>query len=199
MNDFIKRAEEIKQSLKQSGKKESMLLHSCCGPCSTSCIDYLAECFDLTVLFYNPNIAPEEEYRLRAAEQQRYIRDFTSGIKCEVCDYHPEEFYEKVKGLENCPEGGARCEKCFELRLDYCAKIAAERGFDWFCTTLTVSPHKNAQLINAIGMKKAAEYGVKFFPSDFKKKDGYLKSIRLAKQAELYRQNYCGCAFSLRG
>ncbi len=198
MNDFIRRADAIKLGLKEKGVRESMLLHSCCGPCSTACIEYLADAFDLTVLFYNPNIAPEDEYALRAQELQRYIRDFTSGVKCEICDYDPQEFYSVVKGFEDCPEGGARCEKCFRLRLEYCARVAAERGFDWFCTTLTVSPHKNAQLINAVGQSLAEKYGVKFFPSDFKKKDGYLKSVRLAKEAGLYRQNYCGCIFSAR-
>lgn len=199
MKDFIKRADEITERLAKEGRRESMLLHSCCGPCSTACIDYLAKSFDLTVLFYNPNIAPKEEYDLRASEQARYIRDFTKGVKCEICDYDPAVFYDNVKGLEDCEEGGARCAKCFELRLDYCARLAKERGFDWFCTTLTVSPHKNAQLINEIGERLAREYGVRFFPSDFKKKDGYLKSVRLAKEAGLYRQNYCGCAFSRRG
>lgn len=199
MKDIAKRADAIKKELAGSGKRATMLLHSCCGPCSTYCIEYLAEVFDLTVLFYNPNIAPEEEYRRRAAEQQRYIRDFTQGVRCEICDYRPEEFLSRVRGLETCPEGGARCEKCFELRLDFCARLAAERGFDYFCTTLTVSPHKNAELINCIGERKAAEYGVAFFPSDFKKKNGYVRSVQLAKQASLYRQNYCGCAFSLRG
>lgn len=199
MKEYIKRADEIKRALTERGEKQSMLLHSCCGPCSTACIEYLAEAFDLTVLFYNPNIAPEEEYSLRAAEQARYVRDYLKNVKCEICDYEPSVFYQAVKGFESCEEGGARCEKCFDLRLDYCAKVAKERGFDWFCTTLTVSPHKNAELINRIGEAKAEKYGVKFFPSDFKKKDGYLKSVRLAKEAGLYRQNYCGCAFSRRG
>lgn len=175
-----------------------MLLHSCCGPCSTACIDYLKDVFDVTVLFYNPNIAPEEEYKLRAAEQKRYIDDFTDGVKYVICDYDPREFYDRVKGLENCEEGGKRCEKCFELRLERCAALAKENGFDAFCTTLTVSPHKNAEIINEIGEKLAESYGVAFFPSDFKKKDGYLKSIRLSEKAGLYRQNYCGCVFSMR-
>lgn len=198
MKEFSRRADAIIADLAANGKRESMLLHSCCGPCSTACIEYLSGVFDLTVLFYNPNIAPAEEYERRAAEQARYIRDFTTGVKCEICAYEPSVFYDAVKGLEDCPEGGKRCERCFELRLDECARIAKERGFDRFCTTLTVSPHKNAQLINAIGERKEKEYGVKFFPSDFKKKDGYLRSIRLSEKAGLYRQNYCGCAFSLR-
>ncbi len=198
MKEFIKRADAIVDELTASGKRATMLLHSCCGPCSTYCIEYLAKAFDLTVLFYNPNIAPAEEYARRAAEQARYIRDFTDGVRCEICEYRPEEFLSLVKGLEKCPEGGERCEKCFELRLDRCARLAAERGFDYFCTTLTVSPHKNAELINRIGESKAAEYGVAFFPSDFKKKNGYLRSVELAKEASLYRQNYCGCAFSMR-
>lgn len=198
MNEYAKRADDIIADLALKGKRESMLLHSCCGPCSTACIDNLSKVFDLTVFFYNPNIAPTEEYELRAAEQMRYVRDFTTGVKCEICGYEPSVFYDGVKGLENCPEGGARCEKCFELRLDECARVAKERGFDWFCTTLTVSPHKNAKLINEIGERKEREYGVKFFPSDFKKKDGYLRSVRLSEKAGLYRQNYCGCAFSRR-
>lgn len=174
-----------------------MLLHSCCGPCSTACIEYLKECFDLTVLFYNPNIAPREEYEHRAAEQARYVRDYTDGVKCEICDYDPAVFYEAAKGFEDCEEGGERCARCFDVRLDYTARIAKEQGFEWFCTTLTVSPHKNADLVNATGERKAVEYGVRFFPSDFKKKNGYLNSVRLAKEANLYRQNYCGCIFSL--
>ncbi len=198
MKEFSKRADAIIADLTAKGKRESMLLHSCCGPCSTACIEYLSGVFDLTVLFYNPNIAPPEEYERRASEQARYIRDFTTGVKCEICACDPSVFYAWVRGLEDCPEGGKRCEKCFELRLDECARTAKERGFDWFCTTLTVSPHKNARMINEIGERKEREYGVKFFPSDFKKKDGYLRSIKLSEKAGLYRQNYCGCAFSLR-
>lgn len=198
MNNYFRRAEEIKCALLKEGKRQSMLLHSCCGPCSTACIDYLKEVFDVTVLFYNPNIAPEEEYELRAAEQKRYIDDFTFGVKYIICDYDPKVFYDAVKGLENCEEGGKRCEKCFELRLDYCARLAKEKGFDTFCTTLTVSPHKNAEIVNGIGEIIAKRYDIPFFPSDFKKKDGYLKSIRLSENAGLYRQNYCGCAFSVR-
>lgn len=198
MKDLIRRADALKEEIIASGKRPSLLLHSCCGPCSTYCIEYLAEAFDVTVLFYNPNIAPEQEYRHRAEEQERYIRDFTHGVKCLICDYDPQEFYSRVKGLENCPEGGERCAACFDLRLDRCAKLAKEKGFDYFCTTLTVSPHKNARLINETGERKAAEYGVAFFPSDFKKKNGYLRSVELAKAASLYRQNYCGCAFSFR-
>lgn len=198
MKDIIRRADEIVARLTSQERKERMLLHSCCGPCSTACIDYLKDAFDLTVLFFNPNIAPQSEYELRAAEQKRYVEDFLTDVKCVICDYDPREFYDAVKGLENCEEGGERCALCFELRLDRCAKMAKEGGFDWFCTTLTVSPHKNAELINGIGLKKELEYGVKFFPSDFKKKDGYLKSVRLSAQAGLYRQNYCGCFFSRR-
>lgn len=197
MNDFFRKAEELKAEATDSGKRPRMLLHSCCGPCSTACIEYLAEAFDLTILFYNPNIAPEEEYRLRAKEQARYVSDFTEGVKCVICDYEPTAFYDAVKGFEQCKEGGDRCARCFDLRLDFSARYAYEHGFDYFCTTLTVSPHKNAVLINAIAEQKAKKYGIAFFPSDFKKKDGYLRSVRLAKAAGLYRQDYCGCAFSL--
>lgn len=198
MKQYYKQALEIIESIKKSGQKQTMLLHSCCGPCSTACIEFLKDYFDITVLFYNPSIAPEEEYVHRANEQERYINDFLTGVKLIKCDFNPEEFYPFVNGYENCEEGGERCSICFDIRLTYTAKIAKQMNFDWFCTTLTVSPHKNAVLINEIGTKKEQEYGVRFFPSDFKKQNGFLNSIKLSEKAGLYRQDYCGCTFSKR-
>ncbi len=177
----------------------TILLHSCCGPCSSYCIEALAKHFDVTFFWYNPNIFPREEYDLRLENQKKII----SEMKCEhtvsllECDYDDERFYSAVKGLENEKEGGLRCTECFILRLEKCAKAAKEHGFDFFTTTLTVSPHKNAPLINSIGEDLAQKYGVKFLPSDFKKKNGYKRSIELSKEYGLYRQNYCGCVYSL--
>lgn len=196
INYYNQMLEEIKK-MSPDGSRKKLLLHSCCGPCSTACLQVLKEYFDVTVLFYNPNIAPEKEYILRKNEQERYIRDYAQGVQFLECGYDPDEFYRVVKGYEKCPEGGDRCALCFDLRLDFCAKVAKEKGFDCFCTTLTVSPHKNAELINSIGKLKESKYGVKFLPSDFKKKNGFLNSVKLSDEAGLYRQNYCGCVFSL--
>lgn len=176
------------------GQKPSLMLHSCCAPCSTACIERLKEYFDLTVYYYNPNLDTEEEFTLRANEQQRYCEK--NQIKFIVEKYFPEEFYNAVSGLEACLEGGARCKKCFKLRLEKTAKIAKEKGFLYFATTLTVSPLKNAQDINSLGMEIEKENGIKYLPSDFKKQEGYKRSIELSAKEGLYRQNYCGCTFS---
>lgn len=195
MRQFQKEQDEIISSL---DGVPTLLLHSCCGPCSSYCLETLSKHFSVTVLWFNPNIQPESEYILRLENQRKIIRE----LKCEnpvsimELDYTPEKYYEFVRGLENEPEGGARCEKCFLLRLDECARAARDNNFDWFTTTLTVSPHKNAPLINGIGEKAGKKYGVKFLPSDFKKKNGYKRSIELSKEFGLYRQNYCGCIFS---
>ena len=179
-------------------KRPSLLLHSCCGPCSTYCLEYLKEYFDITVLYYNPNIFPEEEFDRRAAEQRRFIEDYTDGIGLIIVPYDHSEFTGYVKGLEGEPEGGARCEKCFRLRLEKTAQLAAEDGFDFFGTTLTVSPHKNAQVINAVGeeISQRAVIAPAWLYSDFKKKDGYKASIELSQKYGLYRQNFCGCEFA---
>lgn len=177
--------------------KKKMLLHSCCGPCSTACIDRLKEDYDLTVFYYNPNIYPLEEYLHRLREQSRYAKE--SGLNIEVLDGTYDDnkkFYEAFCGLENEKEGGARCNVCFALRLEKTARYAKENGYDIFATTLTVSPHKNATLINQIGSKLGDKYGIEYLVADFKKKDGFLNSIKLSKQYNLYRQNYCGCKFS---
>lgn len=175
---------------------EKLLLHSCCAPCSTHTIEVLKSQYDLTILFYNPNIFPSEEYNKRLSEQERYADML--GIKVLSLPYDENEFLNNVKGLELEKEGGKRCEVCFEIRLRQTARICKEKGFDLFTTTLTVSPYKNTQIINSIGRKIAEEENVRFLEESFKKKDGYLDSIRLSKKYELYRQNYCGCRFSIR-
>ena len=183
----------IDENIKK-GVRPTMLLHSCCAPCSSACIERLKEGFDLTVYYYNPNIDTDEEYELRAKEQKRLCE--TLGIKTVSEEHRSAEFYAAASGFENEPEGGKRCEKCFALRLKKTAEYAKEKGLDCFATTLTVSPLKNAALINAIGEKAAEEKGIKYIPSDFKKRNGYLRSIELSKVYSLYRQNYCGCVYS---
>ena len=176
----------------------TLLLHSCCAPCSSYVIEHLSNYFKLTVFYYNPNIAPDEEYSFRSSEQKRLISEMKTKYPVTYTDeeYNSSEFYNAVKGLEKEPEGGKRCEKCFALRLERTAQKAAELGFDYYATTLTISPLKNAQLINDIGISLAEKYSVKWLPSDFKKKGGYKRSIELSKIYSLYRQNYCGCIFS---
>lgn len=172
-----------------------LLLHSCCGPCSSRCLETLKEKFAVTVLYYNPNITDRAEYEKRKGEQIRLLRE-TGWADFLDCDYDPAAFFSAVKGLEEEKEGGARCYCCYELRLAETARVAAEKGFDFFCTTLSVSPYKNAQWINEIGERLDKEYGVQWLYSDFKKQNGYLRSVELAKEYHLYRQNYCGCVFS---
>lgn len=173
---------------------KKMLLHSCCGPCSTQVIEVLKNDYDLTIYYYNPNIDTDEEFSHRLAEQKRYC--LAKGIKVVDDGYNPNDFLSKVKGLENEREGGARCPVCFKLRLLRTAVKAKELGFDCFGTTLTVSPHKNSTLINAIGKNVESEVGIEFIVGNYKKMDGYKKSIELSKQFNLYRQNYCGCKFA---
>lgn len=179
---------------------KKMLLHTCCAPCSTAVIERLSDEYDITVLYYNPNIYPDEEYAKRKAEQIRYIgilNEKGKNIKFLDCDYNQNEFFNAVKGLENEKEGGARCSICFALRLDYVAKLAKDKGYDIFATSLTVSPHKNATVINNIGNGLSKKYQIQYLESDFKKKDGYKRSIELSKENNIYRQNYCGCKFSI--
>ena len=184
-------------------KKRKILLHSCCAPCSTSVIERLTDFYDITIIYYNPNIYPEEEYFKRKSEQIRFIKtlnqkypEFKVGFL--DCDYESEKFYEAVKGLEREPEGGKRCPVCFRLRLEKVAKLAKNLDFDLFGTTLTVSPHKDAELINMIGEALQNKYDVKFLKANFKKGDGYKRSIEISKQLDLYRQRYCGCEFALK-
>ena len=179
--------------------KPKLLLHSCCGPCSSYCIEALINHFDITVLWHNPNIQPKSEYDLRLENQIKLIKGFEQQGKISLIEipYDENQFFSKIKGLEKEKEGGLRCRECFYLRLEQAAQITKEQNFDYFTTTLTVSPHKNAPLINEIGFMVAEKYNVKFLPSDFKKKNGYKRSIELSKQFDLYRQNYCGCVFSI--
>ncbi len=176
----------------------SLLLHSCCGPCSSYVLEVLTQHFNVTLLYYNPNIYPESEYYKRYDEQKKIIEKmpFIHPVKIMECSYDENEFLSAAKGYENEREGGSRCEKCFILRMKKTAQLAAENGFDFFTTTLSVSPHKNAPLLNKIGEELSREYSVKFLYADFKKKEGYKRSIELSKKYELYRQDYCGCRFS---
>ncbi len=180
-----------------SEPKPTLLLHACCGPCSTYVLEYLSKYFDITLFFYNPNIYPREEYQLRLATQRKLLEKTGWAKLCEG-GYDHRSFLAAVKGYEGEPEGGARCEFCFRRRMEEAAKIASEGKFDYFATTLSVSPHKDAALLGRIGEEMEARYGVKHLPSDFKKKDGYKRSVTLSKEFELYRQDYCGCEFSLR-
>lgn len=184
------------------GKK--LLLHSCCAPCSSYCLEYLRTFFNITVFYFNPNICAEEEYRHRAAEQKRLIKVFNENaakdgafpIEIIEGDWNPSEFYEAVRGLENLGEGSERCFACFRLRLSKTGETAKKISADFFTTTLTISPLKNAEVINSIGISLSEEYAVAWLPSDFKKKNGYKRSVELSKEYELYRQDYCGCSFS---
>ena len=196
--NYQQELDKILQDITKKGEVPKLLMHSCCAPCSSYCLSYLAEYFAITIFYYNPNIAPESEYRKRVEEQKRLIRQLP--VKHEISfvegAYDNERFMDMAKGMEQVPEGGARCFKCYELRQRMTAQYAAENGFDYFTTTLSVSPHKNAQKLNEIGLKLQDEYGIKYLVSDFKKKGGYQKSIELSKEYELYRQNYCGCIYS---
>lgn len=182
------------------GRVPRLLLHACCAPCSSYVMEYLSRYFAITVLFYNPNIYPPGEYEKRVKEEERLIgeMDFLHPVSFQAAPYEPEEFYRAVKGLEREAEGGARCEKCYELRLRKTAEAAKEGGFDYFTTSLTISPLKPAEKLNEIGGRLGAEYGVAYLYSDFKKKNGYARSVQLSAEHNLYRQDYCGCVYSIR-
>ena len=178
----------------------TLLLHSCCGPCSSYVLEYLSRHFSrITVLYYNPCIHPKEEFHLRLAEQKRLIEEMPFGCPVDllVPPYEPDTFFEAVRGLEDCPEGGERCKVCFTQRLQKTAQLAAEEGYTYFATTLTVSPHKNALVINEVGQAAEDEGKVLYLLSDFKKREGYKRSLQLSAQYGLYRQKYCGCVFSM--
>lgn len=190
-------ANKLKEIIDKLDYKPKLLLHSCCAPCSSYVITYLYDYFDITILYYNPNIYPYEEYKKRKDEQIRLISNF-NGVKIIDCDYDNDIYNEVIKGLENEPERGSRCTKCFYLRLNKTGEIAKKNDFEYFCTTLTVSPYKNAKLLNEIGEDISKKYDIKWLYSDFKKNDGYKKSIELSKKYDLYRQDYCGCIYSKR-
>ena len=181
--------------------EKRLFLHSCCAPCSSYVLEYLSTYFHITVFYYNPNISPQEEYRHRLAEQKHLIECFNREgdrypIQVVEGEYVPECFFDMARGLEHCPEGGERCERCFRLRLEETARQAQAAGADYFTTTLSISPLKNAPLLNRIGEELASAYGISWLPSDFKKKNGYKRSVELSAEYELYRQDYCGCVFS---
>lgn len=226
--NYQKEFEKVINNLSDGEESPKLLLHSCCAPCSSYCLIYLRDYFDITSYFYNPNITGVAEYEHRLVELKRLAEILNENRVCEkrgeeksdefrsasdratnselsTCDikvigaeFDSGNFYDAVKGLEDVPEGGARCAKCFSLRLEKTAKVASEMGFDYFSTTLTISPLKNAALLNQIGYAMGEKYGVKWLPSDFKKKGGYQESIRLSKEYDLYRQDFCGCEFSRR-
>lgn len=214
--NYSKRTQEILEGARAEGRVPRLLLHSCCAPCSSHCLEYLREYMDITVFYYNPNITADSEYYYRLEEEKRLIealnrqvleQDFAGMHSTEAARpirimesvYEPEVYLKAVKGYEDCPEGGDRCTICFALRLEAAAKAAASIGADYFTTTLTISPLKDAERLNRIGAGMGEKYGVPFLPSDFKKKDGYKRSIELSRQFGLYRQNYCGCVFSKGG
>ncbi|MCR5792771.1 MAG: epoxyqueuosine reductase QueH [Lachnospiraceae bacterium] len=206
--NYQKELEKIIEKHQKAGEVKSLLLHSCCAPCSSYCLEYLSKYFKITIFYYNPNISYPEEYKKRVAEQKRLIDALNEKAKTEQNgaypinfeegDYDPERFFEMAKGLEDEKEGGRRCFKCYELRQREAALLAKEKGFDYFTTTLSISPLKNAGKLNEIGLMLQDEIGVSYLPSDFKKKNGYKRSIELSKEYDLYRQNYCGCVYSKR-
>ena len=196
--NYNKLMEQIITENQAEGKIPSVLLHSCCAPCSSHVIDTLTNYFDITILYYNPNIEPYTEYLKRKEEEIRFIKEYPSKNKLTImdCDHENEVFHATIKGLENEHEGGARCIKCYYLRLEKTAKLAKENNFDYFATTLTVSPLKNSEKLNKIGEHLSNIYNIKYLYSDFKKKEGYKHSIELSKEYNLYRQDYCGCIYS---
>lgn len=196
--NYQRKMEEELQKIKASDTKPKLLLHSCCAPCSTYVIEYLAAHFELSVFFFNPNIFPDTEYAKRLEEQIRLVQEMKLPYVVDVIgtEHEPDCFYEAVKGFETVREGGERCWKCYTLRLDRAAAYAAEHGFEYMTTTLSISPLKNAQKLNEIGMALGEQYGIKYLLSDFKKKEGFKKSIVLSEAHGLYRQDYCGCVYS---
>ena len=179
------------------GRRPTLLLHSCCGPCSSAVLERLTEHFRVTLLYYNPNIEPEEEYLHRLSEQKRLLELLPGEIPLLPCGYDNAAFEAFAPAMADAPEGGERCLACFGLRLDYTAAQAKEHGFEYFTTTLSVSPHKNADNVNRIGEEAGKKHGVKYLFADFKKKNGYLRSLELSKEYGLYRQDYCGCRYSM--
>lgn len=200
VKNYAKELERLTQALAQKGERPRLLLHVCCAPCASGVLEYVARFFQVSLVYYNPNIAPREEYEKRLEELRRLLREMplVSPVGLLPCAYGQEAFEEAARGLEDAPEGGERCRKCFRLRLGYTAKLAKEQGFDYFTTTLSISPLKNAGVLNAIGEEMGELYGVRHLPSDFKKRDGYKLSIQRSKEYGLYRQNYCGCVYSKR-
>lgn len=192
--------DKITEEIKKNGSRPSLFLHACCAPCSSYVLEYLTEFFDITLFFYNPNISPSEENTLRFAELERLVSEMglLGEVKLINGLYEPEKFKAMALGLEDLPEGGARCAKCYELRLAETARLASAGGYDYFCSTLSISPHKNAEWLNSIGQAMAEKYGSAWLPSDFKKRGGYKRSCELSAEYGLYRQSFCGCEYSRR-
>ena len=198
--NYQKELEKLIERLSKEGTVPKLLLHSCCAPCSSYVLEYLSNSFEITVFYYNPNIFPENEYTKRILEQQTLISDMKvkHPVSFLAGNYDRNRFFQIAEGLEHLREGGERCFKCYELRLEEAAKIASDAGFDYFTTTLSISPLKNADKLNEIGTRLADKYGVNYLQSDFKKKNGYKRSIELSSEYGLYRQDYCGCEYSYR-
>lgn len=187
-------------NIKEQGILPKLLLHSCCAPCSSYVLEYLSEYFDITIYYYNPNISPKEEFDKRIEEQKRLISELPVKNKISFIsgNYENDKYEELIKGLEEQPEGGSRCHLCYKLRLEETAKLAKDKGFDYFTTTLSISPYKNSKVLNEIGEELGKTYEINYLYADFKKKDGYKRSIELSKIYGLYRQDYCGCKYSKR-
>lgn len=198
IRNYQKELEKRIEEQQQEGRTPSLLLHSCCAPCSSYVLEYLSRYFSITLYYYNPNICPRTEYVARVKEQERLIREMPVENPVHFLEgsYEPEKFFELSKGLEQAPEGGRRCILCYELRLREAAQKACELSCDYFTTTLSISPMKDAHILNEIGEKLAREYHVAYLNSDFKKKNGYKRSVELSREYNLYRQNYCGCIYS---
>ena len=196
--NYQKELEKLIDQAQKDNKIPSLFLHSCCAPCSSYVLEYLSKYFNITVFYYNPNIYPEEEYRKRVHEITRLVNSMESEHPVKLIEghYDPQEFFRMAKGLEDVPEGGERCFKCYRLRMEEAAKLAEEGGYDYFTTTLSISPHKNAQVLNELGKEISDAFGVPYLYSDFKKKNGYRRSCELSTEYHLYRQDYCGCPFS---
>ena len=199
VQDYNKRMELMIADFEKEGKVPKLLLHSCCAPCSSAVLERLTQHFEITIFYYNPNIEPKTEYDIRVKEQQRFIHEIDAKYPVSFLEgeYVPKRFHEAIKGKEMIPEGGSRCYECYQLRLEETAKMAASQQYDYFTTTLSISPYKNAKGLNEIGQKIAAEYeGLFYLYADFKKRNGYRRSIELSKEYGLYRQDYCGCVYS---
>ena len=196
--NYQKELDKLIAKITEEGRVPSLLLHSCCAPCSSYCIEYLSQYFHVTVFYYNPNIYPDDEYYHRVKEQQRFINEFPTKYPVDFIegDYDKNSFYDIAKGLEKEPEKGKRCHKCYDLRLRRTATVAKEKMFDFFSTTLTISPMKDSQVLNEIGEAIGKELGVNWLYSDFKKKEGYKRSTEISKEYDMYRQDYCGCVYS---
>lgn len=198
--NYQKQLDKIIDEIQKNNETPTLLLHSCCAPCSSYVLEYLSQYFKITIFYYNPNISPKEEYKKRVEEQKRLISQLPTKNPVSFIEgeYIPQDFYNMAKGMEDLKEGGERCFKCYRLRLEKTAKLAKEQGFDYFTTTLSISPYKNAPKLNEIADELSEIYSVKNLPADFKKKEGYKRSIQLSSEYNLYRQNYCGCVYSKR-